>query len=179
MSGTGALRGSLWNRSRQFMRAFRCPGAGEADRYLRQHVDNPEQYRLLVRLPAYDRAHHARVHRFLIVEGFRDQDLLLAALLHDVGKADDIGRVRLVHRVGRVLARRFAPKAYTAFATWSEGRAGFHGFFLAEFHAEIGSVLAREAGASDVCCTLIASHESPEPADTLLRALIEADERVS
>lgn len=99
--------------------------------------------------------------------------------MHDVGKADERGRVRLVHRIGRVLVRRLAPGAFTALATRVEGYPALHGFYLAEHHPVLGAELARRAGASSESCRLIRQHEAASSKDPLLSALVRADEQVS
>jgi putative nucleotidyltransferase with HDIG domain len=159
----------------QFLHALRCRHDRGIDDRLRMLLDDERQWSLLARLAPYDRAHHLDVHERLVTAGFTDADLLRAALLHDVGKADERGRVRLQHRVARVILRRALPGPLRRIG--ARPSRIWHGMYLAENHAELGAHAAREAGASASCCELIAAHESEPPgSDPALAALIAADE---
>ncbi|CAN5546893.1 MAG: hypothetical protein H0V47_07755 [Chloroflexia bacterium] len=147
----------------------------EIDRRLHDILQNEAQWRLLLRLSAFDRAHHLRVHDTLIAAGHVDADLLRAAALHDAGKADDRGRVRLPHRVLKVFLQATSPWLLGLTGRRDGGWLG-HGLFLARHHAQLGAQLAETAGASERCVELIARHEENPPVDDPhLRALIQAD----
>lgn len=127
------------------------------------------------RLARYDQAHLCRAYLALRAAGETDRDLLVAALLHDVGKASPEGRVRLIHRIARVLLAWRAPAALT----WLGRRPAPRwrvGFALAAHHAELGARQAAALGCTPRTCWLIAHHEdAPPPPDEALRRLIEAD----
>lgn len=164
-----------WLRVGQFARAARARLDPAADAELRALLANEAQWRLLERLTPYDRAHVLRVRRLLVDFGHNDPDLLRAALLHDVGKADEQGRVRLAHRVAIVLLRRLTTGLLRRLTDRPRGGA-LRGLYLAERHAELGARLAAEAGASARCCELIARHEQLDAdADSALAALQAAD----
>jgi len=77
------------------------------DRALAVALLTPPQLAAFCLLAPTDQRHAVRVLRALLARGERDADLLLAALLHDLGKADPqgLGRVRLPSRVaGRYVA---------------------------------------------------------------------------
>jgi putative nucleotidyltransferase with HDIG domain len=162
-------------RAGQFLHALRCRRDRTVDDRLRMLLDNERQWSLLARLAPYDRDHHLEVYERLVAAGFTDADLLRAALLHDVGKADERGRVRLQHRVARVILRRALPSPLRRLG--ARPLRIWYGMYLAENHAELGARAAREAGASPRCCEFIAAHESEPPGnDPELAALIAADE---
>jgi hypothetical protein len=166
-------RAALW-RVQQFVHALGSRPDRAVDLKLRHLLGSDAQWRLLERLTPFDRAHHLRVHQLLLDAGHDDPDLLRAALLHDIGKADERGRVTAVHRAIRVTLRRIAPSLLDRVAR--KGNRLTHGLWLADCHAETGAALAGRAGASVRCCELIARHEDPEPDDdSLLAALIAAD----
>lgn len=165
-----------WHRLSQFVRASWSRPNPVIDRRLQALVRNDAQWSLHARMPAYDRAHHLRVYDHLVAQGQTDADLLSAALLHDVGKADLIGHVRLVDRVAVVVLRFLAPSWLERLAQ-PNGMRLLHGLYLGQHHAELGADLAAAAGASARTCGLIARHEcADDAADTALSALIAADE---
>jgi hypothetical protein len=169
-----------WHRVRQFAAALSSSPDPRVDTALRDLLANDRQWTLLERLSPFDRAHHLRVHWLLQAGGCVDDDLLRAALLHDVGKADERGRVRLGHRVARVLLKRSAPSALARLR--DRGRSGLiHGLYLAEHHAQLGARLALDAGASERCAWLIEHHEQRGAAEQepALGLLIAADEALA
>ncbi len=134
-----------------------------------------EQWSLVERLCPADRAHLLRVHQALIREGVTDHDLLLAGLLHDAGKADEHGRVRLIHRTLKVLvggiSRGLLERICQRKGGWIR-----HGMYLAVHHAALGAELARQAECSDRTCWLIAHHDDGTiPGDYSLQLLQEID----
>lgn len=164
-----------FRRVSQFRAALRPPTA-LFDERLRKALDDERQWRLVYRLSAYDRRHAYDVYLRLVEEGHRDADLLRAAILHDIGKADDRHRVRLIHRVLWVFARCVAGDAVRRSGTVRH-HSVWRGLFLAANHAQLGAELARSSGLSERCCELIRRHEErPPTGDRELDALIAADE---
>lgn len=162
-------------RWRQFAAALACRPDPRVDARIRVLLDDDRQWALVARLPAYDRRHALHVHDRLRAAGHVDPDLLRAALLHDVGKADARARVGVTHRVLRVILRWLHPSLPRRLAT---RHALSYRLFLAEHHAALGAEAAQHAGASERCCQLIARHELriEDVDDRELRALIAADE---
>lgn len=176
-SDMATLLETAGGRVRQFRDAsMPLADAMATDAALRQVVENDQQWQLLARLTPFDRLHHLRVYNLLVEQGETDADLLLAAALHDSGKADDRMRVALPHRVVWVLLGATSPGALVRLAS-RDNWIG-HGLFLAMRHPELGALLAQQAGASERCCELVRRHHEPfdSVADPLLRALILADE---
>lgn len=165
------------HRVHQFVHAVVTRQDERVDARLRDLLGDERQWALLARLAPYDRVHHLRVYELLRAQGVSDPDLLRAALLHDVGKADGRGRVRLGHRVAVVILRAVAPRVL-----WMLDHADLpgplHGFYLGEQHARLGAELAARAGASPRACAFIASHEARDAVhDPDLKLLIDADDR--
>jgi hypothetical protein len=117
------------------------------------------------------------VYDWLRACGVTDSDLLQAGLMHDVGKADERTRVRLLHRVVIVVGRRLAPVWLSREWVTPHGNRLLHGLYLAHNHANLGAESAAGAGASRRCCALIAAHDDPGPhTDRQLQLLRMADE---
>jgi hypothetical protein len=117
-----------------------------------------------------------QAHAFIVLErlkeaGHTTPDLLVAALLHDVGKI--IAPLTIWERMLAVLAGRFLPGLAKR---WSEGRpVGWrHAFVVAARHPDWGADLAAEAGVSLCAQELIRRHQAPASADDALLAALQA-----
>jgi predicted HD phosphohydrolase len=135
----------------------------------------PDQASAFRHLSRHDQAHLCRVCEKVIASGVPSEDLVVAALLHDIGKVSPRGKVRLPDRVAKVVLSKIAPGFLTRLArqpvpTWREGLS------LAAHHAELGSQRASAIGCSDRVCWLIAHHEDQPPiSDIELCQLVAAD----
>ncbi len=164
------------HRLRQGIRALRNQPDPALDARLRSLVGNDELWALLARLTPFDRRHHLAVHDTLLAAGCDDTDVLRAALLHDVGKADSRQRVGLVHRVVTVLFQGRTSGLLNRIARQDAGWLR-HGLWLNLHHAALGADLAALSGASARVCDLIRLHADGDAAaqDAGLRALQMAD----
>lgn len=125
---------------------------------------NPDQAALFLQLQMGEQNHATEMVRKLRMNGQHHPDLLVAALLHDVGKL----RYRLnpIERTVIVLVKMFIPQLAHQWGRLSQG--GWEtsprwrrSFILAEQHADWGAELARGAGVSRLTETLILRHEQP------------------
>jgi len=163
-------------RVRQFFAALTAPLVrGDAD--VVAQVLTPAQQALFCRMSAPDRRHALRVYQALVAQGPQPQDLLVAALLHDLGKA--AGPPPLWVRVAVVLLERWAPRWLDRLGE-GEPRGWRRPFVLYQRHAEIGAEWAAQSGCSPLTVALIRRHhEVPGPPeneeDRLLALLQEAD----
>lgn len=124
-----------------------------------------------------DQQHSLRVCRGLLARGCNDEDMLAAALLHDVGKAG--GRVPFWTRPAIVIGRRIAPELLTRLAI-KPTYAGYPDPFdhpgptaimympwrrslgYAWWHAEFGAELAAAYGLSERAVLYIRTHHQPD-----------------
>lgn len=114
-----------------------------------------------------DQQHSLRVCRGLQERGCQEQDMLMAALLHDVGKAG--GRVPFWTRPAIVLGKLCVPRLLQHLAIapalfdrqepplprWRRSLS------YAWWHAEVGADLAAQAGLSERAVLYIRTHHQP------------------
>ena len=142
-------------------------------------VLSPALFDLFEQMLPFEKAHALRVFDRLKEQGFTDPDLLIAALLHDVGKVRY--PLKPWERAIGVLVKKFFPGRV---AQWGQGepRGVAAGVVVAEQHAHWGAMMAEKAGAPEVAVRLIANHQDQIPAQlsddemTLIRALQSVDE---
>lgn len=126
-------------------------------------------------MPDHDRGHLTRVARKLIESGNANPDLIVAALLHDIGKSDGRHQVRLVDRTAKVLLERISPRLLSRLARRDPPLPLCGGLVLSVHHPEIGSERARILGCTERTIWLIKNHDNPALADPDLRRLIDVD----
>ncbi len=112
-----------------------------------------------------DQQHSLRVCRGLLARSCNDEDMLAAALLHDVGKAE--GRVPFWTRPAIVIGKRIAPGLLTRLAVYPDvaGKNQAHwrrALGYAWWHAEFGAELAAAAGLSERAVLYIRTHHQPD-----------------
>ncbi len=124
-----------------------------------------------------DQQHSLRVYRGLLAHGCEEEDLLIAALLHDVGKAQ--GRVPFWTRPVLVLGKALAPGVLRRSivdverleaATTARWRRAIS---YTWWHAEIGSQLAASVGLSEQVVLYIRTHHQAHGPAALLHKIDE------
>lgn len=164
-------------RAHQFFKAISASVSAN-ERELVGRALPPGLQPLFFRMAMNDQRHSLDVYRTLHDQGFRDDNLLAAALLHDCGKA--LGRIGVWQRVALVLAQAGGPwllKRLPASGTDQLQRA----FYVQREHARLGAELAAAAGAPQRVVDLILQHENQPladgsaPDDSILAVLRRAD----
>jgi hypothetical protein len=143
----------------------------------------PAALPLFKTMSAADQRHSLRVCQRLQARGCREEDMLAAALLHDVGKAG--GRVPFWTRPAVVLGKRLAPGilrrlvVYPGISMYVPGTQwiapGTHekgmlpyipigwrrSLSNAWYHAEVGAELAAKVGLTEQAVLYICTHHQP------------------
>lgn len=116
----------------------------------------PPQRDLFHSMNVADQRHCLDVFHTLRAWGCADHDVLVAALLHDVGK----GGVRLWHRVAYVLLRSLPPVLRRL--PKKDAIAWRRALYALHYHEDLGAERAAQAGSSEATIRLIRYHERPE-----------------
>jgi putative nucleotidyltransferase with HDIG domain len=166
--------GTARHRIEQGLRALRPEMPHGADAIIERLLTERQRERFR-QLPVFDQAHLVRAVSYLIERGEADRDLLVATLLHDIGKTNEHGSVRLIHRVGRVLLRQIWPR-FLDRASRPPAVGWRNGFVLASHHPELGAAIAEKLGCSERAVWLIRNHENRDAAgDPDIAKLMDAD----
>jgi hypothetical protein len=161
-------------RIRQGVLALRPKAEPHEDEIVRQWL-SADQQRAFGALSAHDRAHLVRVARALIATGSTSSDLIVAGLLHDIGKADEHHQVRLLDRTVKVLLEHASPRLLNRLASREHPVPLCGGLVLAVHHPEIGSERAQVLGCTERTCWLIKNHDNQALVDPDLHRLIDVD----
>nr|BBH89634.1 hypothetical protein KTC_43850 [Thermosporothrix sp. COM3] len=122
----------------------------------------PAAQRLFLTMSSADQRHSLRVYHGLQARGCQDLDMLAAALLHDVGKAE--GRVPFWTRPVIVLGKLFAPGLLRKVAIHpteferQQAPGWQRSLSYAWWHADVGAELAARAGLSARSVLYIRTH---------------------
>lgn len=141
---------------------------------IQKHL-SPAEYQLFLRFSHTDQWHSYRVMQTLRTAGHDDPALLVAALLHDVGKTKL--RLFIWERVVIVLLGKLFPGRAIA---WGQGepKGWRKPFVIKEQHPLWSAEMAHAAGSDPEAIRLMRLHQStPEPDDELLKLLQWADDQ--
>lgn len=165
-------------RAGQFLRALTARRSISEERVAQAiRILTPEARALFARQAAQDQRHALAVYETLRRSEHTNSHLLVAALLHDVGKA--AARLPAWQRAMVVLLARLAPRLLDWMVRRGrDSSAGPVAIYLR--HAEIGAEWAEGAGCSPLTVALIRRHEDRRAGDNteedrMLAALQAAD----
>jgi hypothetical protein len=139
----------------------------EEQRWVQQHL-TPAQFALFLSQQLGDQVHAYTVAHTLATQQYPDEPLIIAALLHDCGKAPGVS---LFHRTLVVLLKRFAPHVlHRLQPTQSGWRAPLA---RAWYHPQLGAALAEAVNCSPDVVTIIRYHQhQPAPVGVALGEMI-------
>ena len=133
---------------------------------------DPSLAALFFRMSDPDQSHSIRVFQTLIDQEEENRDLLMAALLHDVGKS--LNPLRAWERSLVVVTNQMLPNQVLK---WGQGEmySWRKPFVVALQHPEWGAALVQQEGGSETLVTLIRYHQEHAPPNirTDVRELLE------
>jgi putative nucleotidyltransferase with HDIG domain len=129
-----------------------------------QAILSPEQMVLFMQMQPGEKNHALTMYHRLLEQGEDNPDLIVAALLHDVGKTHY--PMNPMERTMVVLARVTIPAQAHKWGNpptnaWEKLPGWRKPFVVAEQHAAWGAELAHETGVSSLTETLIRKHHHP------------------
>ncbi|NOR89297.1 MAG: HD domain-containing protein [Anaerolineales bacterium] len=142
-------------RAGQFLNLLTAKRKREHRRFVYEILD-PSMATLFFRMSDSDQAHSVRVFQTLVNQGEEDDDLLRAALLHDVGKS--LHPLRAWERSLVVVTNQMLPNQILNWGK-SEPYGWRKPFVVALQHPEWGAVLVQQEGGSETLVTLIRYHQ--------------------
>jgi hypothetical protein len=167
-------------RAGQFLRSV-FPRLNDTDKQLVRGILHPELAGLFFSMNRADQLHSIRVLKDLIRSGQSDDDLLAAALLHDVGKSRD--PLNPLQRALIVLANLVAPALVDRLGQANHARGLWKPFRSAVQHPRWGAELVEANGGSPRLAAIIRRHQevldgsSPNDLDPWIALLQGADNR--
>ena len=142
-------------RAGQFLHLLTAKRKREHRKFVYEILD-PSMAALFFRMSDPDQSHSVRVFQTLVDQGEEDDDLLKAALLHDVGKS--LHPLRAWERSLVVVMNRMLPNQVLKWGQ-SEPYGWRKPFVVALQHPEWGAALVQQEGGSETLVTLIRYHQ--------------------
>jgi hypothetical protein len=146
-------------RAGQLLHLLTAKRKREHRRFVYEILD-PSMATLFFRMSDPDQSHSVRVFQTLVDQGDEDEDLLMAALLHDVGKS--LHPLRAWERSLVVVTNRILPNQVLKWGQ-DEPYGWRKPFVVALQHPEWGAALIQQEGGSETLVTLIRYHQEYAP----------------
>jgi len=162
-----ALLGRARYRTRQFTRGLRPHLSAHEIAEARARLSVTE-FALFLNAQPRDRRHSMDLYHLLQRDGASDE-MLVAALVHDVGK----GQIATWHRVAFV-----ALGPLGGLVASPQGARWRRALWRLQQHAEMGAEMLRRAGSSARVVQIVEAHTQPHSSDAEIEAFIRADDSV-
>ncbi len=162
----GAALSRAGYRAGQFARGFRTTLSPEEVATARALLDTRE-LQLFAGLHPRDRRHSMNVMRWLETRARPSRELLVAALLHDVGK----GQLHVLDRVAYVVLNAISARLIDRIAR-ERGPRWRQGLWRLSHHARLGAERLVEAGSSPRVVELVAGHIRADGAEQASEELV-------
>jgi hypothetical protein len=146
-------------RAGQFLHLLTAKRKREHRRFVYEILDS-SMAALFFRMSDPDQSHSVRVFQTLVDQGEEGEDLLRAALLHDVGKS--LHPLRAWERSLVVVTNRIFPNQVLKWGH-DEPYGWRKPFVVALQHPEWGAALVQQEGGSETLVTLIRYHQENAP----------------
>lgn len=161
----------MWGRVRQTLQVITAWIRPVDDDALAAEYLDPALLELFQTMRRSDRQHHLRVLKYLLKRGHNHPSLLVAALLHDVGKTRT--RLTIIDRILAVLVKALLPRRFERWSQ-SEPRGWRRAFVVSAYHPIWGAEMIIAAGGEPLAADLTRFHQtSPgEIQDDNLRDLL-------
>lgn len=162
-------RAMIRERIRQFKEASLQPS--NQDLQLVQKLLDEPLLSLFLSQDLRDQRHGARTAHWLISKGEKNPDLLIAALVHDIGKGHQRTRDRVVHVLTSWSKTGKLVEAKTSSFEMRQAIA------RSRSHSELGAQQLEQSGVSNRVIELTRLHHTPPETDTMLALLQCADSK--
>lgn len=163
-------------RVRQFTRGLRPHLAPSEVVEARERL-TPEEFRLFLHARPRDRRHSMDLFHLLLRQGVNgrppSEEVLVAALLHDVGK----GEIDTWHRVAFVVLDGVSPALVSLLAS-RQGARWRRALWRLRHHGALSAEMLRRVGASSRVVAIVEAHTQPDSDDPEIAAFIRADDSV-
>ena len=157
------MKNKIGYRVWQFRQSFNPSPSQEKWDRIRLYL-SPVEVVLFTKMPVPDQNHSLRVFESVLSAGESDNDLIKAALLHDIGKG--LYPLRRWERIFAVFMGDLFPGLALA---WGKGQPESikRPLVIIHQHPAWGAELAREAGCSETVVWLIGNHEKDHPPESI------------
>tara|TARA_B110000263_G_C15244181_1_gene480882 strand:+ start:484 stop:969 length:486 start_codon:yes stop_codon:yes gene_type:complete len=159
----------IQDRIRQFREASLQPNAEDLE--LAQKLLDEPILSLFLSQNLRDQRHGARTAHWLISKGENNSELLIAALIHDIGKGHQRTRDRVVHVLTSWSKTGKLVEAKTSSFEMRQAIA------RSRNHSELGAQQLKQSGVSNRVIELTRLHHTPPETDTMLALLQCADSK--
>ncbi|MBT3241052.1 MAG: HD domain-containing protein [Chloroflexi bacterium] len=148
-------RSKISYRINQFLLALLAK-PGKKDLVFVSSILNSEQFGLFKKFQASEQFHAIAVCRQILEQVDNDEDLLTAALLHDIGKIRY--PLNIFDRIMIVLGNKLFPNQIKIWGK-NEPKGFFKAFVVSEMHPKWGAEMVKKTNASPMVLSLILRHQ--------------------